>query len=94
MKSRELEEGCSFVMASGTNKKEIERLEDDNRALTERLAVIENELNRRDESLKLTNSLKEQLSQQVKESQKKVKDLLHELEKAEDAEYQAKGKLE
>ena len=79
-------------MASQTEKEEIERLEEDNRVFLERLTGLENELARRDKTLQDSLDQKERACKELKESQRKLEDLRHQLEEAEDAEIRAKGR--
>lgn len=79
------------AMASQTDRKEIERLEDDNKVLLERLAGLENELSRRDKSLHELTEQKETACNELKEAQRRVKGLQDQLEETEDAEFRAKG---
>jgi chromosome segregation ATPase len=69
----------------------MEQLEEENRVLEERIVGLEDELARRDQLLKETTELKNKLHSDVKDGQKRIKELMRQLENAEDAEYHAKG---
>ena len=70
----------------------MSHLEEENRALLERIAGLEDELARRDELLKETILLKDKFHSDWKENQKRVKELHNQLEEIEDSEFRAKSK--
>ena len=72
---------------------EVERLQDENRTLVERLAGLENELARRDRIIDDDIEVKDKLSTELKESRREVDQLQHQLEEAEDEVRRAKGIL-
>lgn len=74
-------------------KREIERLEDENKVLMERLTGLENELCRRDKSLQEVTDQKERICTDLKETQRKINALQDQLEELEDGEMRAKGNL-
>lgn len=75
------------------SKPDLAQLEEDNRALVERIAGLEDELSRRDELLKETVSFKDRFHSESKEGQKRIKELLGQIEELEDSEFRAKSKL-
>ena len=72
---------------------EVERLQDENRALVERLAGLENELDRRDRIIDDDIEVNDKLSTELKGSRREVDQLQHQLKEAEDEVLRAKGIL-
>lgn len=73
------------------SRREIQRLEDENRTVCQRLSSVEIELGRKEDELKAANLRKADLLNDLRESQRKVKDLKSHLEQAETSELEAKG---
>ena len=77
-------------MATG---REIERLQEENKALYNRLSSLEEDLHRKDEILKAGNIDKAELIEDLRKSQKRVKELYKQLEESENAEFEVAGEL-
>lgn len=71
-------------MATAPPVSEIERLQDDNRVLIERLTGLENELARKDKIIHENTEQKDKLSLDVKENKKEVDQLQARLQEFED----------
>ncbi len=65
--------------------------DEDKRVLCDRLASLENELQRRDDNIRSFNIEKAELLDEIKRSQVKNKELRKQLEEAENAQYEAYG---
>ena len=66
--------------------------DEEKRALCDRLASLENELQRRDDSIQSLKLEKTDLLEELEKSQKKNKELHGHLEESENSEYDALGK--
>ena len=75
-------------MATG---REVERLQEENKALYNRLSSLEEDLHRKDELLKAGNIDKAELIEDLRKSQKRVKELYKQLEESENAEFEVAG---
>ena len=77
-------------MATG---RETERLQEENKALYNRLSSLEDDLHRKDELLKAGNIDKAEVIEDLRKSQKRVKELYKQLEESENAEFEVAGEI-
>ena len=68
-------------------------MEEEKSVLCDRLASLENELQRRDDLIQSLNIEKAELLEELKKGQKRNKELHKQLEEAENAEYEALGRI-
>ena len=73
--------------------KELERVVEENRVLCDRLATFEDELARRDDSLRESNVKNKELIESLKRNQQKIKELEKCIEESETVEYQSRGNV-
>ena len=71
--------------------RELERVEEENRILCDRLATFEDELSRRDDSLGELNAKNKELIENLKRNQQRIKELEKCIEESEAVEYQSRG---
>ena len=73
--------------------KELERVKEENRVLCDRLATFEDELARRDDSLRELSVKNKELIENLKRNQQKIKELEKCIEESETVEYQSRGNI-